>query len=390
VLSRRRLLSALPLLAAPVDLACQWRREPASATASSPVPVLRGADLSSTLQEEAAGQTYQDRGKRAPVERLLAARGANVVRLRLWVDPAPGGNDLTSAVQLARRARRAGMRVLLDLHYSDSWADNAHQITPAAWADLDVRSLAATVRAYTRDTVRAFAAQGAALDMVQIGNEVTNGMLWPVGRVRDDQGEHWEGFIELLRAGLQGAEEGATAALRTVVHVDTSVTGEADGGLRTFYDHLAAAGVRFDVMALSYYPFWHGSLATLQTRLVDLATRYHKDVLVVETAYPWKLLAEDDKKQFHLATADQLPDAARFPPTPEGQAAFFEALRGVIARVPGRHGIGFLAWEPAWLPGAGWDYGPANPYSNLTMFDWSGKGLPSLGAFRGSVRAQDG
>ncbi|MFD6305177.1 arabinogalactan endo-beta-1,4-galactanase [Streptomyces sp. NPDC060223] len=382
MLSRRRLLAAMPLLAAPVGLGCQAKGEAelAPIAMTSPAPPLRGVDLSSTLQAESAGQKYKDKGKSAPVERLLAARGANVMRLRVWVNPSSGGYDLASAIELARRARGAGMGVLLDLHYSDTWADNAHQTTPAAWADMDWHTLAATVRTYTRDTVRAFAAQGIPLDMVQIGNEVTNGMLWPNGQVHFTQGDHWEGFVELLRAGLEGAAEGSSSELRTLVHVDNSGEGV---DIYSFYDRLAAVDIRFDVIALSYYPFWHGSLAALQTNLTDLANRYGKDVLVVETAYPWKLPPEGDEGQHLVTKVGQLPDGTRFPPTPQGQAAFFDALRTVIARVPGGHGLGFLAWEPAWVPGVPWTFGGVNPYSNLTMFDWSGTGLPSLSTFGG-------
>ncbi|MDX6362389.1 MAG: arabinogalactan endo,4-beta-galactosidase [Streptomyces sp.] len=383
MLLRRRLLAALPGLAAPAVTGCRAEGQLSAVAMKSPIPPLRGADLSSALRAESAGQTYQDRGRRAPVERLLAARGANVVRLRVWVHPSPGDNDLASALVLARRAHRAGLSVLLDLHYSDTWADNAHQVTPAAWADLDTAALAATVRAYTRDTLRAFAAEGVPVDLVQIGNEVTNGMLWPTGRIRDADGEHWEGFLEVLRAGLQGATEGTSSPPRTLVHVDKGGSGAAGVDIRAFYDRLAGARIPFDVMALSYYPFWHGSLAALRDDLTDLATRYRKDVLVVETAYPWKLPAAGEKGPFLVTDADQLPDGARFPPTPQGQAAFFDALRGVIARVPGGRGLGFLAWEPGWVPGVGWDFEGVNPYSNLTMFDWSGTGLPSLSAFGG-------
>jgi arabinogalactan endo-1,4-beta-galactosidase len=356
--------------------------QPAAATARPSrhrVLPVRGADLSSTLQAEAVGQTFWDGRRTARVERLLAARGANLVRLRVWVDPADGAHDLTSALVLARRAHAAGLGILLDLHYSDSWADYAHQTTPAAWADQDLTRLTATVRAYTRNTVRAFAAQGTPLKMIQIGNEVTNGMLWPYGRIYDEAGgEHWDGFVALLKAGLRGAAEGASAPLRTLVHIDR---GGDNGGACYFYDHILAAGVRFDVIALSYYPFWHGGLTALQAQLDDLATRYREDILIVETSYPWMLPAVDEA-QYHVTRADQLPDAALFPATPEGQAAYFEALRAVVTRLPGGRGLGFLAWEPAWLPGFGWDHGDANPYSNLTMFDWKGTGLPSLTAFR--------
>ena len=133
--------------------------EPRPPRALSPLGTVRGTDLSSAPRVEAAGWRFADRGRTAPVEELLAARGANLVRLRLWVDPLPGISDLPTTLAMARRARNAGCHVMLDLHYSDSWADPFGQPTPAAWRGLDVNRLAAEVRAYTRSVVTAFAAQ---------------------------------------------------------------------------------------------------------------------------------------------------------------------------------------------------------------------------------------
>jgi arabinogalactan endo-1,4-beta-galactosidase len=374
VLSRRRLLGMAFVLAAPPLIAGD------TSSAAQPLLAVRGADLSSALQEEAAGKTFRDGGATAPVEQLLAERGANVMRLRVWVDPAAGGYDLTDALTLARRGHAAGLRILVDLHYSDSWADKDHQTTPAAWADQDLATLAATVRSYTRDTVKAFADQGTPAALVQTGNEIANGMLWPLGQIYDAQGnENWTGFLTLLKAGLQGAAEATSNPPRSVVHIDK---GGDLGGSEYFYDHVAQGGVDFDVIALSYYPFWHGSLAGLGTQLTDLAARYDRDVLVVETSYPWQLPSSTGTQD--LVTSDaQLPDADRFPPTAAGQAAYFEALRTTIAAVPGRRGLGFVDWEPAWLPASGVDP-EADAYSNLTMFDASGNALPSLAAFRAS------
>ncbi|MDT3396015.1 glycosyl hydrolase 53 family protein [Streptomyces sp. B1866] len=378
MLSRRSLLSTAPLLTLAAAAACAG---PSPRRGGGPRPLrgalaVRGADLSSLPQEEAAGRRFGDAGRTGPAERLLAARGATAVRLRVWVDPGPDGFGLAAALHLARRAHAAGLRVVLDLHYSDSWADTAHQTTPKAWAGQDLRRLAATVRDYTRDVVEAFAAQRTPADMVQIGNEISHGMLWPHGRI-DAPGreERWDGFRTLLAAGLRGAAE-ASAPPRTAVHIDA---GGDNARARRFYDHLAAAGVPFDVIALSYYPFWHGSLAALQYNLTDLAARYGKDVLVAETAYPWKLPADDG---CIVTRADQLPDVARFPATPAGQAAYFEALRALLADLPGGRGLGFLAWEPAWVPGVRANRRQERLYANLTMFDWSGAGLPSLAAFR--------
>src|SRR5882757_7319 len=346
--------------------------------AGQPLLSVRGADLSSALQEEAAGKTFRDGGPNAQVEQLLAARGANVMRLRVWVNPAAGGYDLADALTLARRGHAAGMRILVDLHYSDYWADKDNQATPAAWAYQDLTTLTATVRSYTRDTVKAFADQGTPADLVQTGNEIANGMLWPLGQIYDSDGnEDWNGFLTLLRAGLQGAAEATSNPPRSVIHIDK---GGDVGGSEYFYDHLTQGDVDFDVIALSYYPFWHGPLAALGAQLTDLADRYDRDVLIVETAYPWQLPTSTTTGDL-VTSSSQLPDGDRFPATPAGQAAYFEALRTTIAAVPHHHGLGFVDWEPAWLPGTGIDT-EAGAYSNLTMFDSNGNGLPSLAAFR--------
>ncbi len=372
--SQRQLISATPLAFGPV-----------AASGSSPMPVapevperVRGADLSFTLQLEAVGCKFNDQGRTAPVEQLLAARGMNTVRLRVWVNPPTGYSDLASALTLGRRAHDVGCKVLLDLHYSDFWADRLNQTTPLAWQSQELATLASTVRSYARDAVVAFAAQGTPLDVIQVGNEVNCGMLWPTGLIYSGGREQWDGFVQLLKAGLEGAREGATAPLQTMVHIDC---GGDNGGSRYFYDNITGRGVDFDLIGLSYYPFWHGPLAKLSSNLNDLSIRYGKGVMVVETAYPWTLPAADNV-EYCAARPDQLPEIGRFPATPFGQAAYFEALRSTVEAVPQDRGRGFLDWEPEWLPAVGWGPGQDNPYANLTMFDWRGAGLPSLGVFR--------
>ena len=374
MVSQRQLNSATPLAFGPV-----------AASGSSPVPVapevperVRGADLSFTLQLEAVGYKFNDKGRTAPVEQLLAARGMNTVRLRVWVNPPTGYSDLASALTLGRRTHDVGCKVLLDLHYSNFWADRLNQTTPVVWQNLELATLANTVRSYTRDAVVAFAAQGTPLDVIQIGNEVTCGMLWPTGLIYSGGREQWDGFVQLLKAGLEGAREGATAPLHTMVHIDC---GGDNGGSRYFYDNITGRGVDFDLIGLSYYPFWHGPLAKLSSNLNDLSMRYGKGVMVVETSYPWTLPAADNV-EYYAARPDQLPEIGRFPATPFGQAAYFEALRSTVEAVPQDRGRGFLDWEPEWLPAVGWGPGQDNPYANLTMFDWRGAGLPSLGVFR--------
>lgn len=351
----------------------------ADVTAPAPPPNrIRGADLSFTLQLEACAATVSDRGHAAAVERLLAVRGANVVRLRAWVEPPSGYSDLRSALVLGRRAAAAGCEILLDLHYSDFWADVRNQAIPARWRGQDLNVLADTVRRYTREAVAAFADQGTPLSMIQIGNEVTRGMLWPLGRVSAGSSAGWDELVVLLRAGLDGAHDAGGDGLRTMLHVDC-------GGDRVtsqrFLDQVLGRGVDFSLVGLSYYPFWHGPSKDLRENLHALAQRYHKDIVVVETAYPWTLQSDDGAHRV-VSRATQLPESDRFAATAEGQAAYFEDLRATIESVPGAHGAGFVAWEPAWSDEVAVVPGGGNPYANLTMFDRCGRGLPSLAAFR--------
>lgn len=352
---------------------------PASATLPpSPQELrVRGADISFTLQEEAASKTVSDHGTVSPIEEILARRGANYARLRVWVNPPTGTSDLDSALTLAARAHAVGMKLLLDLHYSDTWADRKNQHTPAAWAKLGPAALRAKVETYTRDTVAAFARQGTPVDMVQIGNEITLGFLWPTGEIYRDGHERWAEFTDLLNAGIKGAKEAVTRPPAIMIHTDT---GGDKWGSAYFFDHLKQYGVAYDVIGLSYYSFWHGSLADLSRNVNNLALRFGKDIVVAETSYPWTESSGEDGPTF-VSDRQALPDGAQYPPTPRGQEMYYRALSKVLREVPGGHGAGFLIWEPGWMPGVAAADGLGNPYNNLTLFDWRGRGMPALSAF---------
>jgi arabinogalactan endo-1,4-beta-galactosidase len=387
--TRRRLILSTPLAALALSpLASPNASADTRATTSSRDATalgVRGADISFTPQLEEVGVHFSLAGHRAPVERILRSAGATWVRLRIWVDPPAGYSTAETALKLALRARRAGLKVLLDFHYSDFWADPSKQPIPAAWVGQDLDALARTVRRYTRDTLARFARAGARVDMVQVGNEITAGMLWPLGQIYvSGEPDNWVGFTTLLKAGIAGVRDARVHGQRpqVMVHIDR---GGDNAGSIYFYDHVLDHGVEFDVIGLSYYPIWHGSLDQLQANLNDLASRYAKELVVVETAYPWTLKNGDDLVNL-VTSRDQVPDADRFPPTRKGQLAYFEGLRQVLLDVPHDRGAGFFAWEPEWVPGVGWAPGEGNPNDNMTMFDWEGRGLPSLVAFRPPAR----
>jgi len=341
---------------------------------------MRGADMSFLRQLEEAGVRYRDlAGRVRPAEQILSRQGANYMRLRVWVDPPPGYSDKARALALAKRAKRAGMKILLDPHYCDFWADPGKQPIPAGWpTDLD--GLTKKIHSYTRALVREFADQGTPVDILQAGNEITNGILWPVGQLYLPDGtQQWGQFATLLKAAIAGAREGSrTDSLRIMLHIDK---GGRMGDTRWFFDNIIGQGVPFDIIGQSYYPMWHGSMAELQANLNDSVSRYGKPILLAEISYPWTF--EDGDGRGNIVGADTvLPDEDRYPATPAGQAAFYEGVREVLLQLPGGKGLGFMAWEPEWVPGVGWQPGAEASNDNLTQFDFTGRALPSIRAYR--------
>ena len=340
-----------------------------SAPESAPFEV--GADLSSLPRVEADGATFRDRAGPADAIALVKRSGFTAVRLRLWHSPSGGECGLGSTLAMARRAHAAGLRVLLDLHFSDTWADPGHQAPPGAWLGLSADALADSARAYAHGAVAALVAQGTPPDAVQIGNEVDGGMLWDTARVGGpfDTPAHWAAFTSALAAAAGGVRAACPHA-RIVVHL--AAGGDRAACVRTL-DRLTAAHVPFDVIGLSYYPWWHGSLDALRANLAALSGRYGRDVMVVETAYPWTLGWFDNQRNLVGSPAQLL---AGFPATPAGQAAFARSVRRVVEDVPEGRGAGVWWWEPAWIaaPRGG------SPWENCALFDSAGVALPALRA----------
>jgi arabinogalactan endo-1,4-beta-galactosidase len=344
-----------------------------------------GSDLSFTGLEDEAGTVFTDRGRALPVEKIMTRHGSNYVRLRLWVNPPPGYNDLQSDLELARRFHAAGLKLYLDIHYSDFWADPQHQDTPSAWAGEDLPTLAKTVTRYTRQVVGAFAAQGTPADIVSIGNEVRNGILWPVGQLNNggDQAAAWHAFGTLLKAGVAGARAANPRGhqMRVMIHYDQ---GGDKAASEDFFRHVEAEGVPFDLIGLSYYSFWHGPLTALKANLDNLAQAFHKPVMIAEIQYAWTLGYGDSTNNFVWQESQLEPG---YPASPAGQLSFVNDVLSLLDQVPDGLGQGLFYWEPEWVPGVGWEPGAGTPNDNLTLFDFQGHALPSIGIFQDPVRA---
>ena len=339
--------------------------------------MLLGADLSFMRQEQAAGTQFTDDGKAGSPIQILKAHGANYVRMRLWLNPPAGYSDLASDLALAKQVRAAGMKVYLDIHYSDFWADPQHQDTPAAWQGQDLPTLATTVRSYTHDVIAAFAAQGTPVDMVSIGNEIRNGMLGPTGQIDWTADTGWDNLATLLKAGVAGARSANPPHHQQLVVLHFDQGGDNTNSFR-FFNNMVTRGVQFDVIGLSYYTFFHGPVASFRDNVDKLATQFGKDIIVAETQSAWTLANGDTTGNF-VWQASQLEPG--YPASAGGQLSLANDLLSILAQVPNGHGKGLFYWEPEWVPGVGWEPGAGAPNDNLTLFDFQGRALPSIGLF---------
>ncbi|HXB96090.1 MAG TPA: glycosyl hydrolase 53 family protein, partial [Puia sp.] len=246
-----------------------------------PVKKMLGADISFLPELENRGVHFADnKGERDAIG-ILKDHGFNYIRLRIFNDPArdsgyspkKGFCDLEHTLAMARRVKAAGLQLLLDFHYSDYWADPGKQFKPAAWRGLDFPTLTDSVYFYTKKVIAALKAQGTPPDMVQVGNEINHGMIWPEGSIR-----HPDSLALLIYAGIRGVKS-VDPTCPIMLHI--ALGGQNDES-HFFLDNMLRRGVPFDVIGLSYYPRWHGTLSDLKFNIDDLAGQYGKDVIVVE------------------------------------------------------------------------------------------------------------
>jgi arabinogalactan endo-1,4-beta-galactosidase len=330
---------------------------------------MRGADVSTAQRALDLGAKFHDASgvARDPLD-ILKGAGVNYVRLRVWNNPRSGYNNKAKVLAYAKTVQAKGLKLLVDFHYSDTWADPGKQYKPAAWANHTIGQLQTDVYNYTYDVCTSLKAQGTTPDSVQIGNEINVGMLWDDGKVVDN---NFTNLSLLLKAGYN-ATKACNGGTKVMIH-----TANADNldHARWFYDGIRSKGVAWDITALSYYCSWHGTLANLYNVISDVRSRYGKDVVLAETAYP-----------FTTANADGTGNSinagcAGYPLTWAGQATNFAHVQNT-ARNAGA--IGVFYWEPTWyaVPGNGWD--PAditnsgNGWDNMAIFNWTGRINPDV------------
>jgi arabinogalactan endo-1,4-beta-galactosidase len=343
---------------------------PSPAAAATTLSML-GADVSTAQRAVELGARYFNASGTAqdPLD-VLRGVGVNYVRLRVWNNPVSGYNNKAKVLAYARTVKAKGLKLLIDFHYSDTWADPGKQFKPAAWASHGIAQLQTDVYNYTFDVCSSLRAQGTTPDSVQIGNEINTGMLWNDGKVINN---NFTNLSLLLKAGYN-ATKACNSGTQVVIHVADA---DSDAHARWFYDGITARGVTWDITGLSYYCFWHGSMANMTSVVADVKARYGKPVIIAETAYPFTAANADSTG--NSVTGSQ--PCAGYPATWAGQASNFAAVQAA-ARSGGA--IGIFYWEPTWyaVPGNGWDpaniNGSGDGWDNMATFDWTGHLNPSI------------
>lgn len=265
----------------PADLVMMKPKPNQLPTTTKSIDRMIGADISFLPQLEDQGRKFLENGTGKDAIKLLRDHGFNYIRLRIFVNPEnPKGYSpdkgycgLKYTLEMARRIKDAGMKLLLDFHYSDYWADPQQQYKPLAWGNLDFETLKDSLKTYTTNVLLALKQQGTMPAMIQIGNEINHGMLWPDGHI-----SHPDQLADLLKAGIKGVEA-VDAGLPVMMHI--ALGGQNDEA-RFWLDNMIARGVKFDIIGLSYYPRWHGTLEDLKSNLTDLRKRYNKPLNIVE------------------------------------------------------------------------------------------------------------
>lgn len=307
---------------------------------------IKGMDVSLAKELENLGASYYLEGQRDDLFRILKKCGTDMIRLRTWLNPydddglpyGGGTNDLKTTAELAQRTVDSGMEYLLDFHYSDFWADPAKQVKPKAWKSFAGADLANAVYRYTKDTLDYLTEMGLAPAMIQIGNEITNGFLWPDGHI-----DNLDTMVLLLKSGISAARESCPAA-RIVLHLDFGTNSEL---YVRWFDNMHKNDVDYDIIGMSYYPHWNGSLNLLLNNMNLVSHRYQKDIIIAETSIGY---TTDSLGCKGLVFTKELSEGTDYPATPEGQERFLRELYATVKRVNNGRGIGVFYWEPAWLP----------------------------------------
>ena len=329
---------------------------------------MKGVDLSMLKQVEDNGGLFYDNVNPIDPIQEFNSKGINTVRLKIWHNPLLNYNDLESVLEIAERVKNADLDLLLDFHYSDTWADPSNQNKPAAWENLNFETLCDSIEQYSRYVITKLKNQNTLPKYVQIGNETDCGFLWPDGYVCGESNNdiQWNKLRDLFMHAIEGVNAALDFedSLKIISHVSS--------GGNWFFGNLLEEDIPIDILAISYYPMWHGTLADLNQNINMLATQFGKPVLVVETAYPFTLSWNDNTNNI-LGLETQLLDG--YEASEEGQFSFLYDLISLVH--DNDFGYGICYWAPDWISTS--QFG--SPWENQALFDFDGQLLDAVSVF---------
>lgn len=312
-----------------------------------------GADFSLMKIAEDNGTVFKENGVAKPGMQIFREHGYNWTRLRVFNRPVEQPNTTEYALAQAKQAKALGMKIILSFHYSDDWTNPGKQDIPGEWAKMTHEQLVRAIFEYSRTTIISFRDAGLMPEIVSIGNEIQNGILWPDGKLPGN----WKNFAQLMQAGINGVYAGCENIKRPdiLIHI-----GEGGNRIKAkeFFDNYFDHGLNLDFIGVSYYPWWQGTLLDLRDNFFFMAEEYKKPIILFEVAY-------------NYAPKEYKNKPAPFPETPEGQKEFLEEVNRIIMAAPDGFGAGIFWWEPAQKSGR----------STRDFFDENGNVLPVINVF---------
>jgi arabinogalactan endo-1,4-beta-galactosidase len=335
---------------------------------SQSIGFINGVDISMLYQIEENNGIYFENGIAIDPIDIFKQHGVNTIRLKIWHTPDPEFNSLQNVLQMAQRIDSIGLDIMLNFHYSDTWADPSHQTKPSAWESIDFETLADSIYDYTNHVITRLKAQGTLPKFVQIGNETDCGLLWPDGYICDESNtaEQWLNLGILYNNAISGIQD-------AIDEMDTVWTlGHLSHGGLWYFSNLFNEGVSLDIIGQSYYPWWHGSLDELSTNLTQLSNEFQKPIVIVETAYPFTLSWNDNTNNI-IGMESQLLDG--FPASEIGQLNFLQAVKDRVTN--NEFGAGICYWSPEWISTETF----GSPWENLALFDFNSEVLDGITVF---------
>ncbi len=335
---------------------------------SQSIGFINGVDISMLYQIEENNGIYFENGIAIDPIDIFKQHGVNTIRLKIWHTPDPEFNSLQNVLQMAQRIDSIGLDIMLNFHYSDTWADPSHQTKPSAWESIDFETLADSIYDYTNHVITRLKMQGTLPKFVQIGNETDCGLLWPDGYICDESNtaEQWLNLGILYNNAISGIQD-------AIDEMDTVWTlGHLSHGGLWYFSNLFNEGVSLDIIGQSYYPWWHGSLDELSTNLTQLSNEFQKPIVIVETAYPFTLSWNDNTNNI-IGMESQLLDG--FPASEIGQLNFLQAVKDRVTN--NEFGTGICYWSPEWISTETF----GSPWENLALFDFNSEVLDGITVF---------